>query len=160
MGTRISDAIVAASIGGTEKIPVSGASTPAITPDLLKTFFGTWTSWTPTFTGFSDIPSSVTARYCKIGKIVIIEVRMAGTGTSNSSLFRITNPPFAGATTHLQGTVFWNGMDAGVALTVPGRVYIKMSPDFEIVIERDISGTGWTASGNKRVDFTLVYEAV
>lgn len=157
---KISELPVAAALVGTEKIPaVQSASNVALTPNQIAALLGTWVDWTPIFTGFSDTPTLVTARYCKIGKLVIIQVKMNGTGTSNSTLFRITNAPFTSASIHLQGTLFWLGMDNSAALTVPGRVYIKAS-DTEIVIEKDIAGTGWTSSGgNKRADFTLIYES-
>ncbi len=63
---------------------------------------GTFTNWTPSFTGFSANPTSVTARYFLTGKMCTTYVSLTnGTSTGAASVFTITLP-FAAANTAIQ----------------------------------------------------------
>lgn len=151
MGTRISDAIVAGSIAGTEKIPISGASTPAITPDLLKEFLGTWTDYVPTFTGHSLDPTITFAKYCKIGNLCFVSVLLAGTATSNATTFTMT-VPFNAAVTGI--STFNSPVDNGSSLA-PGHITITAGSNIANLYKAAF--VAWTASGTKRGAMSFFY---
>jgi len=116
---------------------------------------GAWKTWTPTFTGFSVNPPSVTARYTQIGKLVIAFVAM-GNGTSNASTFTLTLPVAAANTVKQQfpAAVQTNN---GAALLEPALIKTRVNSTTADIF-KDASGAGWSTIGGKKVIFTIMYE--
>jgi hypothetical protein len=120
---------------------------------------GASSSWTPTFTGFSADPTNLACRYWKIGKMVILNVRMGSAGTSNSTAFTMTLPATAATITNM----LWSN-HIPYAVDNSGEVstawaYIS-SGGTTITLSKTAGGyPNWTSSGIKKADFTLIYEA-
>lgn len=117
-----------------------------------------WFNFSPSLTGFSVAPSSVTARFHLIGRICTIRLR-TNTGTSNSTGFGMTAPVAAAA----EGTGAVQigaalGTDNGANPTNPAAVRI-VEGSTTVVFAKSFatSGNDWTASGNKAIDFTFSY---
>lgn len=112
---------------------------------------GTWQDWTPTVTGW-EAGYTVTARYCKVGKMVSVKIRI--TGTSNSVYVYVTLP----FTSVSDGVNAWAyAMDNGTALATPA--YVVLDTTSRIRAYLNATGTPWTASGSKRMMTTFTYEA-
>ena len=147
----IGDGNLKASVAGSEKIPVSGAGKPVINADLIAEYFGTWTDYTPVFTGFSLDPTVTIAKYCKIGKLCFLSVFLGGTATSNATTFTITAPFNAAFSI---SSVFANPVDNGAAVA-PG--HLNMAPGSNVINLYKSAFAAWTSSGTKRGSFTFFY---
>jgi hypothetical protein len=123
-----------------------------------KEYAPVYSTWTPTFTGFSADPASPICRYVLVGKMCTAFVRLPNTGTSNATTFTVS-APFTAATVAnmLWGTTWWTAVDNGVTLTVPGRLWIA-SAGTAFLLYKDTTGAAWTNSGTKSANFTLTYE--
>jgi hypothetical protein len=124
-------------------------------------FFGAgveWTSYTPTFGGFSVDPTNVVARYLRIGSMCIVSVYMGTAGTSNATNFTVS-APFASA--NISGMYWYNALpyyiDGGTAVRGQGNVRIIANIDF-FQLQTAAGIVGWTASGNKMAIFQITYE--
>jgi hypothetical protein len=149
---ELGDLVNKSSISGTEKIPVSGASNPSITPNLLKDFIGTWQTWTPTHGGFSADPT-VVAKYCLIGKLLFLSINTTVAGTSNATSYSLTLPPgFVSATGRSQIFVSGIGTNNSAGLTTPVRVTAS-SGSGTLTLQINPTGNTWTASGTKSASF-------
>lgn len=115
-----------------------------------------WQTWTPTVVGWSSFTSQV-YKYCIIGKVAFVEVEISG--TSNSTSASITIPFTANvASGKFAGVPMWTVSDNGTPSPDVGRAYISGSGSLTtIIIERTLTGTAWTASGNKSVRFTGIF---
>lgn len=117
-----------------------------------------WRNWVPTFGGYSVAPTGGIYRYCLIGKLCIITISMPNGGTSDATSFTITAPFISKNTAnHYCGAVLSYAVDNGVALTVAARASLGPNTTTINLYTNMASGT-WTASGAKRVYFTLAYE--
>lgn len=124
--------------------------------DLQNGSPGTWTSWVPTFTGFSVDPSSYEARYILQGKMctVLFGGTSAVSGTSNATNFVMTLPFQAKERIFIPVMIQNNS----VILTSPGRVFTNASGS-NLTVQRTLDGaTAFTASGSKMVWFQFSYE--
>lgn len=117
---------------------------------------GEWKTWTPVFTGFSSDPPVNSARYTQIGKLVIARVNMSN-GTSNATTFTITLPISADGDVK-QFFTLPVVTDNGVASTTPGLLKTRAGLTIADVY-RDSANLAWTASGSKKVQFTIAYES-
>lgn len=124
--------------------------------DLQNGTPGTYSTWVPTYTGFSSAPTGVTARYFLIGKMCHVYVSSTGVGTSNSTSKTITLP-FAAANTLAQ-QFYFVGFDNGatsfasrVVTTVGSNILTCYGPTFT-------SSTSWTASNGANIVLNFVYE--
>lgn len=157
MATRIGDATTKESITGSEKIPVSGSGYPAITPDLLKTFFGTWQDWTPTHGGFSADPTIV-AKYCVIGKLMFLSYATTAAGTSNATTFTLTLPAsYVAATGRIQTMACGGGINNSAGLTTTVRVSTASGSNV-LSLYINPTGAAWTGSGTKSANFNCIIE--
>jgi hypothetical protein len=112
---------------------------------------GAWLDWTPTVTGWVAGYSCI-ARYCKVGKMVSVKIRI--TGTSDSTSVYVTLP----FTSVSNGVNAWAyAMDAGTAKETPA--YVVLDTTSRIRAYLTATGTPWTASGDKRLMTTFTYEA-
>lgn len=101
----------------------------------------TYTTWTPTYTGFSVDPSGGTANYTLIGKMCTIHLQ-PGAGTSNATGFTLTLP-FAAANVNVNSPIVVNNgtQQAGRIQTAAGSNILTVSAT--------IAGGTFTASGSK-----------
>ena len=115
---------------------------------------GAWLDWTPTQTGWTDVPAGI-YRYCKVGNLVTCKVTMSA-GTSNDTVATLSLP-FAN---YAQVAAGANGyaIDNGIILTVASRWYIA-SWATSVKFFSDMGLGDWTASGTKRIYATFTYEA-
>ena len=112
---------------------------------------GIWQSWTPTVTGWAA-GYTCNARYCKVGKMVSVKIRILG--TSNSTNVYVTLP----VTSALDGVFAWAyAMNNGAAEATPAYVVLDSTSRIRVLL--DATGRPWTASGGKRVMTTFTYEA-
>ena len=115
---------------------------------------GAWKTWTPTYTGFSTPPSSVTARYTQIGKMVIAFVTSEN-GTSNSTSSSITLP--VPARTGAKQRFHVRSTNNGMILSDPGMLATN-SGSTTADLFTTLPGGSWKASAQKKVEFTITYE--
>lgn len=120
--------------------------------DLQNGSPGDYQTWTPTFTGFSVIPSGYIARYTVKGKTCFAEYRKGTAGTSNATTFTMTLP-LNGKTTGVNQRhivlLTNNGSNViGLGIVTNGNNLLILS----------IVGSSFTASGGKDADFSITYE--
>ncbi len=117
---------------------------------------GVWLTWIPAFTGFSTDPTINKASYKQVGKSVTARVSM-NTGVSNATTFTITLPVAA----HGSGLQFFalgQVTDNSVVQTTPGLLVTRANSTIADIYKNS-ANSGWTASGNKRAQFVITYEA-
>lgn len=111
-----------------------------------------WTTWTPTFGGFSANPT-VVATYMQLGKMVSVRLNTTGAGTSNATTFTLTLPVAAKSTVNFMGIY---AINAGSAVSARGKTNASSTT---LDLYTDAAGSAWTNSGNKYCDLYLTYEA-
>jgi len=118
-----------------------------------------WFNWTPNspLTGFSSNPANSLYRYSSVGRKMTVVVRQSGLGASNATTFEINAPVVAATITNgswqtLSGVATDNTTVSVIALIVIASASAVFS------VFKDNSGAIWTASGTKRVNFTITYE--
>lgn len=115
---------------------------------------GVYTAWVPTFTGFSVVPSSVTARYLVQGKSCTCYLASSA-GTSNATTFTITLPFNAkNGSQYFANIMVTNN---GVATTTPGLLVTRASSNIADLY-LNTSAAAWTASASKNARFVITYE--
>jgi len=130
-----------------------------IKPYVLSWAHPDWKDWTPTLTGWSSNPTNTVYRYLKKGKTVMLVIRQAAVGTSDSTAVTFTLPFTAATITNMVWTGYGIGVDNNVVLTTPIRGDIP-SAGTGVTLYKDFSAAAWTNSGNKRIaTFTITYEA-
>lgn len=113
-----------------------------------------WFNYTPTFTGFSVNPGITLARFATVGLVCYMDLNFSF-GTSNATTFLISLPITADSTTGSGVNAgFVAPVDNGVALTTPGVSIIAPSST-TIDLRTSLAAAGWTASGNKGVNFPV-----
>jgi hypothetical protein len=132
------------------------ANAPLITDGAGNLSFlpGAWSTWTPTYTGFSGTPTTNIARYKQIGKTVFVDLDMSG--TSNATGFAFTLPVTGGAL----GITFAVGRavdNSAYSAQVYGAVGSGGATSGAFVIGDN--GSGWTNSGTKGVRCSFFYES-
>lgn len=102
-----------------------------------------FSSWTPTFGGFSANPNW-TCYYTKIGKLVFCQIFSYGHGTSNAANFTFTLPVQAlrsfSISTHTYDNGAWSTSFLG---------YAEGGAGSSIVTVYERQGGSWTSSGAK-----------
>lgn len=124
--------------------------------DLQNGTPGTYTSYVPTFTGFSSDPTSIVARYNLIGKMCHVILSMGSDGTSNATTFTVTLP-FAASSSVVQ--VFTNVIviNNGATLTTPGRLDTRLNSNIADLYINSAAGA-WSSSNGKRARIIITYE--
>lgn len=113
-----------------------------------------WTSYTPTFTGFSAAPT-FSGAYKLIGKTCFVRGLVMAGGTSNATTFTLTLPFPSNAA---QQDGFGTSFDGGVRQTSPAKI-ITRGASAVADVYKDFGLTGWTNSGTKYLeDFFITYE--
>ena len=122
-----------------------------------RSTFGSWQSYTPTFTGFSVDPSNVIAHYFRVGGFCHVSVYMGTAGTSNATSFTMSTPitslDVAGTMVYSNSLAYYQ--DNGGNVYGSGRVYIT---DNSAILVLNTSAVAWTASGDKKAHFQIAYE--
>jgi hypothetical protein len=132
----------------------------AITGTLSATDIYTvaWTDYTATSTivGWASFSGSKRIAYLQLGKLVFVQYDIGGVSNSTSITFTL---PLAGANTAAityGASPSWS-QDNGVAGTNPARLYMSGGTS-TVNILKELSGTAWTASGNKTVVGQFFYQ--
>lgn len=127
----------------------AGTATEKITIANLSTLLG---NGTVTFTDYSTTSTIVgwsnptkTIRYAILGNLMIVQFSIVGTSDSTSTSF--TLPSTANGTQAMSYAVV---RDNSTFQTYPGYASIAANAS-TVNIYKDGLGTGWTASGDKRV---------
>lgn len=116
---------------------------------------GTWQSWTPTVTGWAANYVR-DARYCKVGKLCFIYLRITGTSNATDAKVTLPLPAYGGLTIQFQVPMF---IDNSTTYNTGGRCFVQVRPADDILwFYLDGSATGWTASNTKYVSTSLFYE--
>jgi len=116
---------------------------------------GAWKTWVPVFAGFSADPTVNAARFSQVGKICVARLS-TGNGTSNATTFTITLP-VAASSTVIQNLVVTRTVDNGNGSSDQGLLQTQLgSATADVFV--NAASAAWTASGGKKVDFTIVYE--
>lgn len=111
-------------------------------------------TWTPTWGGFSAAPTGGVARYVKIGKLVACYVNGWNVGTSNATTTTITLP-FASTDADVMAGM-GHSHDNGAWQNDPGRIDTRAGST-TADLYKNLNADAWTGSGNKLMDFCLVY---
>lgn len=114
-----------------------------------------WQDWVPVWTGFSVDPSSVVARFIEIDKLVIAILDSAD-GTSDATGFTVTLPVAAKAGVSQKFVV--RITDNGINPTPPGLLATRSGSAIADVL-LNLNFAAFTASGGKKVQFVIPYEA-
>ena len=115
---------------------------------------GQWTSFTPTYTGWTSGTVTGTFKYSVIGNIVFLHIDVTA-GTSNATNAYIDLPVNADLNASYGGALGM-AMDNGTILNVATRWYIG-GANQEIVFYTNMGSGLWTASGTKRVRCLAIY---
>jgi hypothetical protein len=119
---------------------------------------GEWTSWSPSFTGWSANPTGGLYYYRLVGKTCEISVRQPNNGTSNATTCTFSLPFTALTRTNARWTAPCEIVDNGVTITTPGLGVVS-SAGTVVTVAKDYAFNAFTASGNKRVgSLQLTYE--
>ncbi len=112
--------------------------------------FPQWFNWTPTFTGFSTVPTGI-HKFSVIGSTCFANIRESS-GTSNSTAFAISAP-----ITPLEMTYFpIRLMDSGAWGVNPGLARINTTGVIDIY--KDLNASATTNTGSKYAQFMCSYE--
>jgi hypothetical protein len=104
-------------------------------------YTGGWTSYTPTFTNFTLGNGTVTAKYCKIGKVVFVHARIVWGSTTSTGSYPIMSLPVNSVTSgYFTGTA--DLQDAGTT-NYMGKIYI----DSATGVWPSVDATGGTYAG-------------
>lgn len=119
--------------------------------------YPTWFNYTPTYSGFSAVPSG-TERFCVLGTEITLVIWNNSAGTSNATTFSLTAPVIsANVASTLWMARLAYGEDNGAGST--GLDYARIANNSsQIDVYRANASTGWTNTGSKRAGFTLIYE--
>lgn len=119
--------------------------------------FPLWMNYTPSFTGFSSIPTAE-SRFSVVGRLCTVTHYETANGTSNSTAFTVSAPikcASVGNAYFVTNSVVV--FDNGVGLTTSGRVLIAPGGT-TFSLYKDPLGNVFTASNGKRASFTMSYE--
>lgn len=123
-------------------------------PQAIVQSGGTWNTYDCAPTGFSPSATQRSSRYITVGNICIVYVDI--TGTSNATTFTFNLPI---AATRSYWAFSGQGTDNGVNPSTPMLVAIGVAPTSTAIVYKDWTGlVGFTASGNKSIQTTLIYE--
>jgi len=120
----------------------------------LTANLGQWTSFTPTYTGWTSETVTGTFKYSVIGNIVFLLIDMTA-GTSNATNAYIDLPVNADLNASYGGALGM-AIDNGTVLTGATKWYIGGTYQ-TISFNTDMGSGAWTASGTKRVRCLAIY---
>lgn len=112
--------------------------------------FPQWFNWTPTFTGFSTVPTGI-HKFSVIGSTCFANIRETS-GTSNSTAFAISAPITPREMAYFPIRL----MDSGAWGVNPGLARINITGDIDIY--KDLNASATTNTGSKYAQFMCSYE--
>ena len=115
---------------------------------------GQWTSFTPTYTGWTSGTVTGTFKYSVIGNIVFLLIDMTA-GTSNATNAYIDLPVNADLNASYGGALGM-AIDNGTVLTGATKWYIGGTSQ-TIAFASNMGSGLWTASGTKRMRCLAIY---
>jgi len=137
--------------------------------DQFNSFFGAWTSYTPTWAGATTNPvlgnGTLTGRYMKVGRTVTVEIKLTtgSTTTYGSGIWRWSLPAAAASAHDAVGSAFIGDASAGYST---GVAYISASnTDVTVYVGTPAAGAAvsgthpQTFAASDRVWITVQYEA-
>jgi len=146
---------------GINRFPTSQVEWNTFVQELNRWMINEEGSFTPTFNGFSADPATPIVNYVRMGPIV--NVRFAfNTGTSDDTVFEITNWPEALQPDTAQIVWFFGGYDNGSDSSAPVAALFAASSTlkFGLDIGNELGG-GWTGGGTvkgfQNANFSLTY---
>lgn len=117
---------------------------------------GAWRTYNPIVTGFAAAsPASIVGRYARYGKTCIDTIHTRKVGVSNGTGFNV-EAPVVSANNTSNFTAYGQGTDNGAYV---GTAFASLNANSTTINCSTLGGAAsWTASGEKGVSFTLVYE--
>lgn len=114
--------------------------------------------WNPTMTGWSSNPTGGIYYYCKIGKLVILNITQPNNGTSNATTCTLTLPFPSVQRTAATWSAPAKITDNNVTKITPGLILI-LNNATSLTCVLDYGYNAFTTSGNKKIDSaTIMYE--
>ncbi len=113
---------------------------------------GQYQDWSPTITGFSALPTAISARYLANGKMCTCYY-LSTAGTSNATTTTVTLP-FNASSSSLQYMLI-QATNSGATAT--GLLVTRLGSNVADLYA-SITGGSWTASGAKNFRFSVTYE--
>lgn len=115
--------------------------------------FPQWFTWTPTLTGFSAQPGTVTALFQIIGDTCRLQMTQITAGTSNATTVTITNLPVKSKTrTNQNWFELCRTYNNGAYVTTPGfSVIVSNSSTWTFFMS--LGTQAWTNTGGKFVEY-------
>ncbi len=123
--------------------------------------FVPWTTWSPTFSGWSGAPQGGVYRYTQVGTMVTLVVNQINVGTSNAATKSISLPVNAANPATISWVAPATVVDAGTTCLV-GTYGGVANSGTAMTFHKGWGGlNGWTTSGTCRIiTFMLTYESV
>ena len=116
-------------------------------------------NYAPVPTGFSSVPTGVTARFSVKGGICSLSVAQAVNGTSNSTSFTVPLPIQAANVSGAQWIAPAMIVDNSAVPTTPGLAVVNAA-SMSISLYKDYAGSNFTASGGKRLAAVFLQYAI
>jgi hypothetical protein len=114
-----------------------------------------WSTWVPSWTGFSANPTVGFANYIQVGKLITAYISISAAGTSNNTAHTVTLPVSAKNIVQIGVGL---AMDNGTYTATGGSIITRAgSTTADIYINQAVGA--WTASGNSLWQGTFSYEA-
>lgn len=109
-----------------------------------------WTTWVPTFTGFSADPTGGIYNYRTVGNEIEIEVVMPNNGTSNATGFTMTLPVTAATVTNMEWLAYANCANNGAIVNTPCPAVIASAGTVITFWISPNRSTTWGSANGKR----------
>lgn len=143
--------------GGSDYSLANAAITnPYYSKEISPDGFPQWFNFSTTYTGVTAQQTNV-ARFHITGRLCTIQCVRSDNKTSNATTFTMTTLPVTSANNGQQAIGIGGGADNGVGNTNPYKVLIAAN-SATATFYKDWTNAGWTASGNKGIDWTVQYE--
>lgn len=133
------------------KIPSQKAVKTYVTTGLAtKETSSTWSTWTPTETGFSTAPSGGIYRYRTVGDEIELEIIEPNDGTSNASGFTISLPVTAATVSNTEWIGWANTRNNGAFVNNTSMAVIASAGTTMTLYISPNRTTTWGTTGGKR----------
>lgn len=128
-----------------------GGTVRANGKDVVTT--SAWTTWVPTFTGFSADPTGGIYKYRTVGNEIEIEIREPNNGTSNAVDYYITLPVTAATITDMEWMGYANCVNNSAFVNTPcPAVIASAGTSLRLYISPNRS-TSWGTANGKRCSY-------